>query len=360
MCVVVIYSSYKSKIPYRVANALIIILGIGEYDANVMPSLEGINTDYINLIYTFNHVLKYSVLFLNNLNEIQYYKNKKIHLTPAIKNSFKKHWNYDEIENFYTNAVKYVVDNKHDSCIFAISSHGENDGIILDSTGDEVSLYGIFYQFNGQNCPYLIDKPKIFIIDACRGGMRSKPIKSKKNATKMVSTKNNGIDKNVAAELELKIEDQDLETNDDDINKQQAVRGNTNIIAGINQKKNLNKNEKSRVGKMNIISNKNKGMTSQADASKYYHQEANFRYIYGNPEGFAVFDGGIKGGYLIRATKKVFVNAKFIKQKRLNDIVDEIRNQVQKLAGKVSMENVQDINNMNFPVEFLKNTNQDT
>ena len=38
----------------------------------------------------------------------------------------------------------------------------------------------------------------------------------------------------------------------------------------------------------------------------FCHCEANSRFIYVNPDGYAAVDGGINGGYLIQATKKIF------------------------------------------------------
>lgn len=48
-------------------------------------------------------------------------------------------------------------------------SHGEK-GFIKMKDGEKVSLEDIFEMFNNKNCPALQEKPKIFIIQACRGG----------------------------------------------------------------------------------------------------------------------------------------------------------------------------------------------
>lgn len=54
-------------------------------------------------------------------------------------------------------------------CLVALMSHGE-EGFIKMKDGEKVSLEGIFEMFNNKNCPALQEKPKIFIIQACRGG----------------------------------------------------------------------------------------------------------------------------------------------------------------------------------------------
>ena len=54
-------------------------------------------------------------------------------------------------------------------CLVTLMSHGEN-GFIKMKDDDKVSLEFIFDMFNNKNCPALHEKPKIFIIQACRGG----------------------------------------------------------------------------------------------------------------------------------------------------------------------------------------------
>ncbi|XP_037746136.1 caspase-14 isoform X1 [Chelonia mydas] len=55
-------------------------------------------------------------------------------------------------------------------CLIALMSHGRSHGLIQGKDGDTVDLDDIFALFNNVQCPKLQEKPKIFIIQACRGG----------------------------------------------------------------------------------------------------------------------------------------------------------------------------------------------
>ncbi|CAK9305099.1 unnamed protein product [Gordionus sp. m RMFG-2023] len=59
------------------------------------------------------------------------------------------------------------------SCIISILSHGMNDKI-YGIDGQLLSLDHISTFFDGKACPLLINKPKIFILQACRGDERDK------------------------------------------------------------------------------------------------------------------------------------------------------------------------------------------
>ena len=85
-----------------------------------------------------------------------------------------------------------------------------------------------------------------------------------------------------------------------------------------------------------------------------YHEQANFRYIYGNPDGYVIADGGSKGGYLIRAIKRVLSNLDIVLNQNLNTIVDKIRSEVNTLVGKGAMAAVEDVNTMMYRVRFQK------
>ena len=67
------------------------------------------------------------------------------------------------------NFAKLEFHNDVDSCIVVLLSHGV-DGAIVGSDCENVPLQDLFLYFDGQNCPKLLRKPKLFFIQACRGG----------------------------------------------------------------------------------------------------------------------------------------------------------------------------------------------
>ncbi|XP_037382609.1 caspase-14-like [Talpa occidentalis] len=62
-------------------------------------------------------------------------------------------------------------------CLVTLMSHGEK-GFIKMKDGEKVSLEDIFEMFNNKNCPALQEKPKIFIIQACRGDKRDSGVET--------------------------------------------------------------------------------------------------------------------------------------------------------------------------------------
>nr|XP_006121821.1 caspase-14-like isoform X2 [Pelodiscus sinensis] len=55
-------------------------------------------------------------------------------------------------------------------CLIVLMSHGRSHGLIQGKDGVTVDLDDVFALFNNIQCPKLQEKPKIFIIQACRGG----------------------------------------------------------------------------------------------------------------------------------------------------------------------------------------------
>ena len=56
----------------------------------------------------------------------------------------------------------------HSSVVVVLMSHGDRQGIY--GTDEQiVRLNEIQDKFTGRNCPALVDKPKMFFIQACRG-----------------------------------------------------------------------------------------------------------------------------------------------------------------------------------------------
>ncbi|XP_006921414.1 caspase-8 [Pteropus alecto] len=83
-----------------------------------------------------------------------------------------------EINTFKNCTAKEICDvlksyqsrnhNNKDCFICCILSHGDK-GIIYGCDGQEVPIYELTSYFTGSNCPSLVDKPKIFFIQACQG-----------------------------------------------------------------------------------------------------------------------------------------------------------------------------------------------
>jgi len=58
-----------------------------------------------------------------------------------------------------------------DCCVVCILSHGE-EGYIFGADGKKFELDAVYQLFDNTCCPDLRGKPKIFIVQACRGGMQ--------------------------------------------------------------------------------------------------------------------------------------------------------------------------------------------
>ena len=335
------WSLWNPENKYIISNCLIAILGIGKY--NGMHDLIGVSTDYKNLLYTFYQQMKYSACFMDNKNSFQYFnrsisksksksKSKRKsskdksqlkpgdnNLKPIMSQAFKLEWSDDEIDDFIKNVKKTAVENKHDSLMVFISSHGDTDGVILDSSCGEVELTEIFSPFFGDECIYLLDKPKLFFVDSCRGGRKSR----------------------ISIKKEKTINDKKVKTRGESLNK---TKQKLTIITDNkeNSENNKENDEKS------IVSS----IGSRLD--NLYHNEANIRFLFANPDGYAAVDGGIKGGYLIQATTDVFGKQDEIYKQNLDSIVNQIRLKTRKLVGTATMQNVEDVNHFNFNVFFAK------
>ncbi|XP_023220484.1 caspase-2-like [Centruroides sculpturatus] len=78
-----------------------------------------------------------------------------------------------EIKNIFENISKDRKNYSADSCVVVIMSHG-SEGIIYGTCGGEVILEEIYEHFNNETCDIMRHgKPKIFFIQACRGGYKS-------------------------------------------------------------------------------------------------------------------------------------------------------------------------------------------
>ncbi|XP_061197056.1 uncharacterized protein LOC133205296 [Saccostrea echinata] len=70
-----------------------------------------------------------------------------------------------KLELFAADAAHYIAD----ATFVCLLSHGE-EGYIFGTDGRKLQLDSVFKLFDNSNCPSLLNKPKIFVIQACRGG----------------------------------------------------------------------------------------------------------------------------------------------------------------------------------------------
>ena len=297
---------------YILENGLVVIVGIGQYH-DKLQDLDGIAHDYKKTIATFNNKYNYAIFYQNRNNQNKYINNKFIDTaTQHFSNKVKIEWGEKEILQFFKDARKLVVDNKHDGLIVIISSHGGSESVIYDSKWQEVELFEIFSIFHRDECPYLKNKPKLFFIDACRGQMKCYP------------------------------NDQTLQTKG-----KQGKEGKEGKEVHESTPK-LENNEKKEDNNINT-----------KEKMERYHKEANFRYIYANIDGYSVVEAGKRGGYLIQAMKDVFVNdIQNIthQQCELSQIIQQMNSQYQGLVGTGNVQQIQDVNQMDGEIFFKKHS----
>lgn len=315
-----------------IQNPLVVVLGIGIYHG--YTSIDEMSKDYKNMIHIFHDVWGYTIFYKNSKKNsktntiIKHASKTNAHLKTCKckqRRYYKKEWTDEEVIQFCNDAQQEITNptksrkqnnttksnkSEYDALIFIISSHGEDDNIILDSNCEEISLLEIYGTFSSENCPTLADKPKLFFVDACRGSVKEKaakfvPPKVKNNQRKMSET--------VSEEIKLKKGDNDEKDMDDE--------------------------------KKNKI----------VDKSANIHSQANFYKVYANPSGYAAI-AGTKGGILINAIKLTFVDVKTVLKSTLDDIFRQIIVESYNQSKFLSIQQPQVENTLKFQIKFTQYT----
>ena len=413
---------FQKRKEYTLINPLVAILGIGDYDDD---PLIGVSRDYKNMIRVFNREFNYPIFY--KVSDVKSKKNKDMGFTDMnemgfdkgynspvsdgsddekddIKDNLNKNiffnekgtkkqfgynyklrWTVEEIHEFINDVHNKINDKESnfDGLIFIISSHGEADGVLLDSEEEDYPLMNIFTRFDNHKCYKLCGKPRIFIIDACRGKTRSKRFPKPKRESKVhlnnqlqtqkpVTTTLNSVSEQKADDENASAQSGSVNGINTDIAESQNLATRTISKPRNNEKSSTNKGNKSN---MSLPTSKTQLQHSdnnheRVKTQEWFHKESNFRYIYANAEGYAAFDGGKLGGYLIQATNKTFKkvansgNSGYHKYTSsasgnwgINDldaIVNEMRTKVVNLTGSHSMQVVQDVNNCSWKILFEK------
>ena len=64
----------------------------------------------------------------------------------------------------------------YDAFFIIILSHGDPGDVIYTSDSQSIKISEISDHFTASNCPTLANKPKVFIVQACRGSEQNKPV----------------------------------------------------------------------------------------------------------------------------------------------------------------------------------------
>ena len=334
-----IASQWLQEKTYTIKNPLVVMLGIGIYDG--LNNLIGIPKDYQNVIKIFHRKFGYDILYKLSNNK---YNTDNVNVNVSSSStskqnsnntSFKLKWDIDEIDSLVDKARTLILsqDKNYDSLIFIMSCHGESESVILDSDCEEYQLMSIFSKFNGSSMSDFAFCPKLFFVDACRGSMGSTPIKvtvklnSKLN--EFINSRKGSINSNT-------------EKNKDNYTDNHNYKDK-------NKKENKNEDDNNDNNANN--DSKNESIEVETKLNINIHKEANFFFVYPNPDGYAAFDAGREGGYLIQAICKVF-QKKEILSKNLDDIIKQIGEKVRQLVGKQSMQHVQTVSNIHYRIKF--------
>ena len=153
----------------RLSNPYVAVCGIENYSQSkpdgIWPNLAGVGVDVQSMASLWKTVYNYKnvcIAFESSDEKGQETQNNQISNTNAMTNE-------QDFHDFLVD-IRVQIDSKkcNDGLIFYYSGHGAKDAIILQD-GDKYKIPNIIEVFNGKNCIFLRNKPKIMIFDCCRG-----------------------------------------------------------------------------------------------------------------------------------------------------------------------------------------------
>ena len=274
---------------YSLSHPLIVVCAIERYSDN--EQLENFATaarnDYFNIIEAFHFVGGYSLVYLDQMNQLKHLTKKSKH--GNIPNNFKLEWIDSDIDEFNKNIAKIASQDEYDSLIYLISCHGDESNIIFCSDGEEYSLLSLYQQFDNCKCRPFRNKPKIFIID-CNRGKKEEKIFYNKSSNQSTFFKNLSMqnETNIAMDSQTKAPNTFV---DDEKNFNSNNWNNTQIIN-----------------------------------SKTYVPCADFVKLYSCVNGYNSLRHNKNGGYLIQSVTKLMVMIKQLSISiNLNDFASKLR-----------------------------------
>lgn len=89
----------------------------------------------------------------------------QLHFTVEVRNNTTKERMFQTMNEF----SKKSELTRHDAFVLIVLSHGVRGGHVITSDGMGINTEDIIKKFNNENCPNLINRPKLFFFNCCRG-----------------------------------------------------------------------------------------------------------------------------------------------------------------------------------------------
>ena len=274
-------------------------------------------------------------------------------------------------QNKQNNEKKNEKMSRFDGLIYFISGHGKENGVFLDSECNEIDLAEEFFnRFNNGNCRYFYGKPKLFVVDCCRGKLVSIKSSNDKyrrenkntNTNKNKNKNNNSSSKPYSTsstttgktpQLLHPVMDKDEQEEHDEKKTDTvvAVVDDNAYDDGIGKrtKKDALTFDAYRSGAMMSSMSGMSGMSSMGIKVNVDGLQ-DIRVIFGNPDGYALVDS-TNGGYLTYSLLSVLSKDDNIKNNvQFNDIRLMANKVMNKLIGKQMAQVIEDHNNWSYDI----------
>ena len=306
---------------------LVVMIGIGKFVT--IADLVGVSRDYSNVLFSLNYTRGYHCVYYTPKNELKWINKRIGHNKDLSSKNFKTKWSKNEIIQFIKDVKNLLInyekddDKYYDGLLFFVSTHGDIDNIILTSDEEELNLNEyIIEPFDNSNCQQLVCKPKLFICDCCRGQLR--------------------LPKSYNSQGLLFKNEQETE-----------------------ETKSANELEKGAISAMTgplTTASPDSQDTQNSQNANTAHKLGDIRLIFGNPSGFVVADGGVRGGYLIRCITKVLMNDEWFINYTFNEMIMSTRLVLREYlnyekSDTATAQVIDDINYFKYYLKFAENVN---
>ena len=155
-----------------------------DYGLEFCVCSENCKAEEMNAILTvvaFSSIIKENLQRATKINDMskalaKFSSEEKIKITletltaPECKTALEIAIKSEETKKTVLKVLEEPLTKKYHGIMVCIMTHGDEGGKLYGSDGKTVIVKDVAALFNASNCEVLINKPKVFIIQACRGG----------------------------------------------------------------------------------------------------------------------------------------------------------------------------------------------